>query len=109
MVLSYSGAVSLTRGSLEENLRLLYEAGGGLEEERRMSRSWNVGNILLCKDVFHQRCQAGEGGGNLDQRNCCPRVLLDDRSVEQAAAKQRGTVSVDDRAYTLRITQDRQE
>jgi hypothetical protein len=66
MVLSYSGAVSLTRGSLEENLRPLCEAGGGLEEERRMSRSWNVGNILLCKDVFRQRCQAGEGGGEID-------------------------------------------
>lgn len=75
MVLSYSGAVSLTRGSLEENLRPLCEAGGGLEEERRMSRSWNVGNILLCKDVFHQRCQAGEGGGKsikgIVVRECC--------------------------------------
>jgi len=62
--------------------------------------------MFFAKDVKLGR---GGGWGEIDQRNCCPRVLLDDRSVEQAAAKHRGTVSVDDRAYTLRITQDRQE
>lgn len=62
MVLSYSGAVSLTRGSLEENLGPLCEAGGGLEEERRMSRSWNVGNILLCEIFFIKDVKLG--GGN---------------------------------------------
>jgi len=90
MVLSYSGAVSLTRGSLEEIVGLLCDAGGGLEEERRTSRSWNGGSILLCGDAVHKDVKLK---GSNDQRDCCrPRALIDACSTEQATVKQHETV-----------------